>query len=253
MKKMIAMFACVLTAAGLGGIARAGVVIDEQVTTTQGSGAPVTHTLQEFVQGHKKKMVTERDVFVIDLDKNTVMIIDPKQKVYAERPLPPPGKSKPGQQLDLNFKKTGKSSKVLGYTCDEYAGAGKTPMAEVSAEGCFSTTAPGAAEMGEFDRAAKGMTTRMPNGIPLTLVSTSKLNPGFSVPGMTPEQAGKLKEMMSKRGPQTTKKVVTKITMLDLPADTFTAPAGYEHRTAGGSPGAGAPPPPPPPGAKAPE
>jgi Domain of unknown function (DUF4412) len=245
MKNMIAIFACLLMAAGVSTMARAGVVIDEQVTTTQGSGAPVTHNLQEFVQGHKKKMVTDRNVFVIDLDKNSVMIIDPKQKVYAERALPPRGKSSPREQLNLNFKKTGKSSKVAGYTCQEYTGAGKTTMAEVSAEGCFSTSAPGAAEVSAFDKAAKGMTPTMPNGIPMTLVSTSKLNSSFSIPGMTPEQAAKLKEMMAKRGPQTTRKVVTKITMRNLPADTFTAPAGYERRTAGA--------PPPPSGAKSPE
>lgn len=253
MKIVIAIFACLLMTAGLGTIARAGVVIDEQVTTTQGSGAPVTHTLQEFVQGHKKKMVTEHDVFVIDLDKNTVMIIDPKQKVYAERALPPPGTSSPHQQLNLNFKKTGKSSKVAGYACQMYTGAGTTPMAEVSAEGCFSTSAPGAAEVSDFDKAAKGMTPSMPNGIPLTLISTSKLNSSFSMPGMTPDQAAKLKEMMAKRGPQTTRKVVTKITMRDLPADTFTAPAGYEHRSAGAPPPGAAGANTPPPGAKAPE
>jgi Domain of unknown function (DUF4412) len=253
MKTMIAIFACLLMAAGLGTIARAGVVIDEQVTTTEGSGTPVTHNLQEFVQGHKKKMVTEHDVFVIDLDKNTVMIIDPRQKVYAERALPPPGASSPHRQLDLNFKKTGKSSKVAGYACQMYTGAGKTPMAEVSAEGCFSTSAPGAAEISAFDKAAKGMAPSMPSGIPLTLVSTSKLNANFSVPGITPDQAAKLKAMMAKRGPQTTRKVVTKITMRDLPADTFAPPAGYERRTAGSPPPGAAGAQTPPPGAKSPE
>jgi hypothetical protein len=261
MKQTVAMYACLLTLAGLSGIARAGVVIDEQVTTTQGSTPAVTHTRQLLVQGHKEKMVSDRNVFVIDLDQGTMMLIDPNQKAYAEMPFPPHGMSNnPGQQLDLNFKKTGKFSKVLDYGCEEYSGAGKTPMASVSTSGCFSTRAPGAAEFTEFTQAmgaklknSKAMAGKMPNGIPLTMDSTRAMNAGFSVPGMAPDQAAKLKEMIAKQGPQTTKTVVTKIATRDLPADTFAAPAGYERRTVGvsgpGAAGAGAPPP----GAKAPE
>ena len=128
MKHTLAMFACLLTAAGFtSGIARAGVVIDEQVTTTQGSTPAVTHNRQLMVQGHKEKMVSDRNVFVIDLDKGTMMLIDPNQKAYAEMPFPPHGMSmNPSQQLDLNFKKTGKASKVLdgfkGDNDDQEAG-----------------------------------------------------------------------------------------------------------------------------------
>jgi hypothetical protein len=248
MKRTIAIFACLLTSAGLSGIARAGVVIDEQVTTTQGGAPAVTHSRQLMVQGHKEKMVSDRNMFVIDLDKGTMMLIDPSQKAYAEMPFPPHGMSNnPGQQLDLNFQKTGKSTKVLDYGCEEYSGAGKTVMAAVSTSGCFSTSAPGAAEFTEFTqvmgtklKSAKAMAGKMPSGIPLTMDSTRTMNAGFSVPGMTPEQAARLKQMMAKQGPQTTKTVVTKIATRDLPADTFAAPAGYERRAVGGP---GAPPP----------
>ena len=115
MKQIIAVCVCLLTVAGLGSIARAGVVIDEQVTTIQGGGTPVvSHTRQLIVQGHKEKMVSDHNAFVIDLDKGIMMLVDPKQKAYAEMPFPPHGMSNsPGQQLDLNFQKTGKSSKVL--------------------------------------------------------------------------------------------------------------------------------------------
>ena len=255
MKQTIAIVAGVLSMAGLCGFARAGVVIDEQVTTVQGSQAAVSHTRQLLLQGHKEKMVSDRNTFVIDLDKGTMMLIDPNQKAYAEMPFPPHGMSSaPGQQLDLNFKKTGKSSKILDYGCDEYTGAGQTTMATVSTSGCFSTGAPGAAEFTEFTKAmglklnsANAMAGKMPAGIPLTMDSTREVKPGFSMPGMAPEQAAKLKEMIAKQGPQTTKTVVTKISTRDLPDDTFTAPAGYERRTVGTRPGA------PPPGAKAPE
>jgi hypothetical protein len=255
MKQMIAVFACLLTVAGLGSSARAGVVIEEQVTTTQGGAPPVVHTRELMVQGHKEKMVSERNMFVIDLDKGTMMLVDPNQKAYAEMPFPPHGMSNnPGQQLDLNFQKTGQSSKVLDYSCEEYSGAGKTAMAAVSTSGCFSTSAPGAGEFTEFTQAmglklksARAMAGKMPTGIPLTMDSTRTMNPGFSVPGMAPDQAARLKEMMAKQGPQTTKTVVTKIAARDLPADTFEAPAGYVRRgmnaPSGPMPGgAGAPP-----------
>ena len=101
MKQTLAMFACLLTAAGfISGIARAGVVIDEQVTTTQGNAPAVTHSRELMVQGHKEKMVSDRNMFVIDLDKGTMMLIDPNQKAYAEMPFPPHGMSNnPAQQL----------------------------------------------------------------------------------------------------------------------------------------------------------
>ncbi len=267
MKQRVAVFACLLIAAGLGGIARAGVVLDEQVTTTESNGPAVTRTRELLVQGNKEKVVSGRNMFVIDLDRGTMMLIDPNRKAYAEMPFPPHQMlMNPGQQLDLNFKKTGKASKVLGYACEEYRGGGKTAMAEVSTSGCFSTSAPGAAEFSKFTKtmglklkSAKAMAGTMPNGIPLTMDSTHKINAGFSVPGMAPDQAARLKELMAKQGPQTTKTVVIKIATRDLPADTFEPPAGYEHRNVGRAPGA---PPPsgagadagaPPPGTKVPE
>lgn len=244
MKQIAAVFACLLFAAGAAGVARAGVVIDEQVTTSTSSGPPVTHTRQLLVQGHKEKMLSERNVFVIDLDKGTMMLIDPDQKAYAEMPFPPRMSAVgPANALDLNFKKTGKERKVIGYGCTEYHGAGHTAMAEVSTSGCFSTSAPGAAEFNDFTqamakrlKAANAMAGTMPNGIPLTMDSTRKLSSSFAMPGMSPEQAARLKAMMAKQSPQTTKTVVTKIATRELPADTFTPPTGYTRRGAGPRP-----------------
>ena len=114
MRQTIAIVACVLSMTGLCGLARAGVVLDEQVTTTQGGQPAVSHTRQVLVQGHREKMVSDRNIFVIDLDKGTMTLIDPNQKAYAQMPFPPRGMSgAAGQHLDLNFKKTGKSAKVL--------------------------------------------------------------------------------------------------------------------------------------------
>jgi hypothetical protein len=241
MKQIAAMMACLALAAGTSGMARAGVVIDEQVTNSQANGPAVTHTRELLVQGNKEKMVSERHVVVIDLDKGTMMLIDPDQKVFAEMPFPPRAMMamNPSNALNLNFKKTGKQAKVLGYSCAEYAGAGRTMMAAVSTTGCFSDSAPGAAEFSEFTKAmakrlkaAKAMAGAMPDGIPLTMVSTRTMNSNFAVPGMPPEQAARLKQMMAKQGPQTTKTEVIKIATRNLSADTFAAPAGYERRGA---------------------
>jgi Domain of unknown function (DUF4412) len=224
----------VLAAAGW-----AGVVIDEQVTTSQPSGPAVTNTRELMVQGHKEKMVSERNIFVIDLDKGTMMLVDPDRKIYAQMPFPPPMRaSASGNELNLNFKKTGKRSNVAGYACTEYAGAGHNGFADVTTSGCFSTSAPGADEFSEFTKAmaarlknANAMAGTMPQGIPLTMDSTRKISGNLVVPGVPPEQAARIKELMSKQPPQTTKTTVVKIATRSFPSDTFDAPAGYERST----------------------
>lgn len=249
MKLIVAILTgLLLTPSAFNGLARAGVVIDEKVTTLQSAGPSLTQTRELLVQGHKEKMIGERNVFVIDLDKGTMTLIDPEKKMYAEMPFPPSMRAPmPGNELNLNFKKTGKQTNVAGYACTEYAGAGRTLVAEVTTNGCFSTSAPGAAEFSEFTKAmaarlknANAMAGTMPQGIPLTMDSTRKMNSSFAIPGVSPEQAARIKDLMSKQAPQTTKTTVTKIATRELPADTFQAPAGYERRTM--APAASAPP-----------
>jgi hypothetical protein len=245
MKKIIAAFACLFALAGWNSSTRAGVVLDEQVTATRG-GTPQTQTRQVMVQGHKEKMVGSASSFVIDLDKGTMTFLNPSQKTYMEMPFPPPKFS--GQQLDLNLKKTGKTEKALNYTCEQYRGGVQSPAASVTTVGCFSTSAPGAAEFTEFTHAmgvklndAKAIGGNMPNGIPLTMESRREVKPeGLSMPGLSADQMSRLKQMIAKQGPQSTTTVVTKIATRDLPADTFTVPAGYQRRElpspAGGPP-----------------
>ena len=235
--KTIAILAATTTLLACGGMARAGVVIDEQVTTTSGTEPPVVQKRQLLVQGHQEKMVNDNNSFVIDLDKGTMMLIDPKQKVYAEMPFPPRSQPSNPQQLGLNFKKTGKSSTVLNYACEEYAGGSENAMAAVKTTGCFSNSAPGAAEFTEFTKAmgaklndVHSISGNVPSGIPLTMDSSRTMNAGFTMPGLNPEQAARLKQMLAKQGPQMTRTVVTKIATRSLPADTFTAPAGYRRR-----------------------
>jgi hypothetical protein len=79
-----------------------------------------------------------------------------------------------------------------------------------------------------------------------------------SIPGMSPEQAAKINQMMKNRPPVVTSTVVQKIEAQKLASDAFTVPAGFTKKelpagpggmggmhmppSAGGSPGAGASP-----------
>jgi hypothetical protein len=47
---------------------------------------------------------------------------------------------------------------------------------------------------------------------------------------MSPEQSAKLKQMMANRPPVVSKTTVTQIASKDLPADTFTVPAGFTRQ-----------------------
>jgi hypothetical protein len=239
MKQIAAIMICAALLIGASGVARAGVVIDEQVTSSEASKPALTETRQLLVQGHKEKVVNQRHIVIIDLDKGQMTLIDPDRRVFAQLPFPPPGMAshKSGHPLNLNFKRTGKHSKVLGYSCYEYKGSGRTMIAAITSEGCFSSSAPGAAEFSEFTKAmakrlknAKAMAGEMPDGIPLTMVSTRTVNSNFSIPGMPAAQAAKLKEMLAKQSPRITKTKVIKIAERKLPADTFEVPPGYQRR-----------------------
>jgi hypothetical protein len=78
----------------------------------------------------------------------------------------------------------------------------------------------------------------MPDGAPLKLETTTKIT-HVSMPGMSPDQAAKINEMLAKRPPTVTHMTVTKIAVQDLPSGTFSIPAGYTERqlsSAGGAP-----------------
>lgn len=49
--------------------------------------------------------------------------------------------------LSMNFEKTGNHYKLLGYECHEYSGTANKLRGYVSTKACFSTGAPGAAEL----------------------------------------------------------------------------------------------------------
>jgi hypothetical protein len=250
MKKFAAAFAALVIFAG-SAAAHAGVVVTEQEVVDQGNGQPVTHNSTVMIQGNKQKRVTDRGQVVIDLDHGKMYLVSPAKKQYVEVPFPPSGPM--GQMMNqrmstLSFKKTGGNKTVGGYSCQEYSGAGSMMGNEYTVTGCFSTKAPGAREFDAFQKTmaakvkgtAMAMQGEVPDGVPMQLDSTTKIT-NFSMPGMSPDQAAKLKQMFANRPPVVSKTVVTQIASKDLPADTFEVPADFakQQMPTGGPMGAG--------------
>jgi hypothetical protein len=246
MKIFAAAFAALLIVAG-SGVARAGVVVDEQQTVDQGTGKPVSQNITVMVQGNKQRTAIGQDAMILDLDKGTRTIINSARKVFVEMPFPPNMPNQNGMP-PVTFKKTGGHQKIAGYSCDEYTGITKNGGNESTISGCFSSSAPGASEFAAFNRAmtqkVKGtpmaLLGEVPEGVPLKIDSTTKIT-HFSMPGMSPDQAAKVAEMLKNRPPTLTRMTATKVAERDLSADTFAPPSGYTKQEPGslmGKPGA---------------
>ena len=244
MKKLAA--ACAAIAILSGATARAGVVV-EQSETVSGTRGPASGSHQRtiMVEGNKEKVLMDGGRFmIVDLDKGTLSMVNGPTKTYFESPFPPKG---PQNQIIKQFiadrfgyKKTGNTRTVAGYKCEEYSSSTKTANSESSTTSCFSSDAPGAAEYAAFQETAAaklqqatGETVNekgsLPAGIPLATKSSHKMT-GFSMPGLSPEQAAKLSQMIANHPPMLSETTVTKITTQTLPADAFSIPEGYTKR-----------------------
>jgi len=261
MRKIILMLAAASMAMGAS-VVRAGIVITETESVVSGS-EPRTNDRTVMIEGNKEKMVTQRNTIITDLDKGSLLMIDPAQKVYTEMPFPPKGTMAQmvgGPSLhSMNFSKTGKSRTVAGYKCEEYSGSGATMMGDMSVLTCVSTKAPGASDFSSFEKSmlgklknsplANSMPANMPDGIPLQQDTTTKIN-AMKMPNLPPEAAAQLRQQFANRPPVVTKTVVTKVTSQKIAANEFEVPAGFTkrelppmrmHPGAMGGGGAGAP------------
>src|SRR5208337_1656530 len=120
----------------------------------------------------------------------------------------------------------------------DYDGGGHMMAGDYTVKECFSTTAPGAEEFSAFEKnmadKLKGSGTtqangEIPRGVPLALDSQMKMGK-INIPGMAPEQAAKINEMMAKRPPVMTSTVVEKIETKKLADSDFAIPSDYTKR-----------------------
>lgn len=230
--------------------AAAGVVITQKQHVTNGQNSRDSEQTIS-VQGNKQKVVTDRHTIITDLDKGMIYIIDPQQKSYFEMEFPPKGEMErkmiqANAKAQMNFKKAGTSREIAGYKCNDYNGGGHIMAGDYTVKECFSKNAPGAEEFSAFEKnmADKLKSTgtsetgggEVPEGVPLALDATTKMG-NVSIPGMAPEQAAKINEMMKNRPPVMTSTIVQKIETQQLASDTFTVPAGFTKRELPAGPG----------------
>jgi len=221
--------------------AAAGVVITQKQHVTSGSNTRDSEQTIS-VQGNKQKMVTERHTIITDLDKGKMYVLDPKAKTYFEIEFPPQGQMAAmmaaSSNAAMNFKKAGTTREVAGFKCADYEGGGHMMTGDYTVKECFSTRAPGADEFAAFeknmaDKLKKVSTTQstgqIPGGVPLALDSTMKMG-NVKIPGMAPEQAAKINEMMAKRPPVVTNTQVEKIESKRLADSDFAIPADFTKR-----------------------
>jgi hypothetical protein len=221
--------------------AAAGVVITQKQHVTSGTNSrDQEQTIS--VQGNKQKMVTERHTIITDLDKGQMFVIDPKTKTYFQIAFPPQGQMASVMASStagaMNFKKAGTTREIAGYKCTDYNGGGHMMAGDYTIKECFSTSAPGADEFAAFEKnmadklkssgTAPG-SGEVPGGVPLALDSSMKMG-NVNIPGMAPDQAAKINEMMSKRPPVVTSTVVEKIESKKLADNDFAVPDGFTKR-----------------------
>jgi hypothetical protein len=252
MRKLTALLA-VMTLAMTALPAAAGVVITQKQHVSNGQNTRDTEQTIS-VQGNKQKMVTDRHTIITDLDKGMMYVIDPNEKNYFEIEFPPKGQMAAMMAANaksaMNFKKAGTSRQIAGYKCNDYNGGGHMMAGDYTIKECFSKDAPGAQEFSAFEKnmasklksagAAEPSGGEVPDGVPLQLDSTMKMG-NVSIPGMSPDQAAKINQMMKNRPPVVTSTVVQKIETQQLASDTFNVPAGFTKKELPAGPGMGGP------------
>ncbi len=221
--------------------AAAGVVITQKQHVTSGTNSrDQEQTIS--VQGNKQKMVTEKHTIITDLDAGKMYVLDPTAKTYIEIEVPPKGPMAAmmaaSRDAAMNFKKTGTTREIAGYKCVDYNGGGHMMQGDYSVKECFSKTAPGAEEFGAFEKkmwdklktsGATPPSGEMPGGVPLAMDSTMKMG-NVNIPGMAPEQAAKINEMMAKRPPVVMNQTVEKIESKKLADADFAIPSDFTKK-----------------------
>jgi hypothetical protein len=229
--------------------ALAGVVVEEQEVVNRG-GQPISRSRTIMIEGNKQKIVSDRDTMITDLDNDVMLLLSPTRKTYSEMPFPPKGMSGPvAAMANVKFTKAGTQRTIDHYKCDNYTGVSHMMGTQSNITECFSKSAPGAAEFAAFQRrmvkklqgtGAAAMVDNVPAGVPLASESITSMK-GLTIPGMPPDQAQKLAQMMASRPPIISKTTVTKISTRSIPDSEFAVPAGYTKQVAQMPPAPAAP------------
>lgn len=127
------------------------------------------------------------------------------------------------------LKKTGRSSSIDGYPCEEYRGIGRLDVMDMTVYQCMSQDAPGARELANFQqevalrlngRSLADSADSSKKGMPLEQSSSIKpLIPATSSPDKVPSAI------------MTTKTVVKNLEVRNLPSATFEPPPGFRMET----------------------
>jgi hypothetical protein len=230
--------------------AAAGVVITQKQHVVSGTNTRDSEQTIS-VQGNKQKMVSERHTIITDLDKGKMYVLDPTAKNYFEIDFPPKGQMAQmmaaSSNAAMNFKSAGTTREIAGFKCTDYNGGGHMMAGDYTIKECFSTNAPGAEEFAAFEKNmadklksvnAGGANGEIPPGLPLALDSSMKMGK-VNIPGMAPEQAAKINDMMAKRPPVVTSTLVEKVETKKLSDSDFIIPDGYTKRELPGPGGSG--------------
>ncbi len=224
--------------------AAAGVVITKKLHVTNGTNTRDDEQTVS-VQGNKQKIETTDHTIITDLDKGVMYALDLKGKTYFEIEFPPKGAMAAmiaaNQSAAMNLKKAGTTRKIAGYACTDYNGGGHVMQGDYTVKECFSTAAPGATEFSAFEKkmadklksagATEAITGETPSGVPLATESTLTMKMAHgAIPGMKPEDAAKLTEMMAKRPPRVMSQTVEKIESKKLADADFAVPEGFTKK-----------------------
>ena len=211
----------------------AGVVMTQDATKPDPTGANKTESHTTTIDGSRLKTVTPEITTIMDSEKGTMVIVNSKNKTYTEMSLTTLGPLM-AAGLTGEFKPTGKKHTIAGHSCDEYQHDFKA-FGEVKSLTCFSKDAPGAAEASAFFRrmaekvGPKDNKTFPPEGIVLSEESTiTPMMP--NVANLPPEAKKKLEEAQAKQKPISTKVVVTSIKSESIPADAWVIPKDYKNQ-----------------------
>lgn len=214
----------------------AGVVITE-IRTSGSAKAPHAEQITFLVQGKKEKIVLDNESIITDLEAKTFTWLYPTAKLLNTLPFPgdPPTRATvAGLALDTDYRKTGNTRTVAGYSCEEYLATETTPYTVTTVSSCFATSFPGSDAfsafrqdlLGKLRSASAKISSSFPDGLLMTQEVTVRLDED-GVKKLPPATVRRLRKQTMRATAHASKIEVKSIELKELPDNTFEIPAGY--------------------------